>query len=535
MNERISAERRDGIWYLSRAPALALAPDDEALLRRSLELGRARVTDMYDTLGTAAGVWRLELPKACLGEGEIALGLAAELARRCRAAPDAAHAMLAPAHLVSRRSIERALEAQGERVASAWPDAALDRLRFGAATLVAAAVWVATLLRTLGDTGRPPAGVALLVAAHGESTTRTRHVLALLPTDAAGSAVMVLGRPRTSLAALARGWSERTGAQGLRPFRPFGVGAALRSLPRAIGLCVVGARLIADQPFVPGFASQVAMAYRCFLGAAAARWWERSGIEAATVVYGHSGLADTTLLEEAQQAAGVRTVHAVHGVSGGVNFTARSDLGLFRCGFDARWHEALGGYRACRATVEARPTSTGGAAGLLFLSNHLHPMDPWYRAFGARDELAALAEVAAAAATLGIPRDAVVWKPHPAFGSLPQAVQAEALERVASLGLRRWADGDSLAPAARFELVVTTRSTVALDLLRRGVLPIVLDLHPGDLGDALAAFPLQAQDRAGIVATAVRLRDAAQRDALFDACWATVGPSAALEVGSCHA
>lgn len=533
MNAGIQATRRGGAWRLQVLPPEVLDPTDEERMRQSLAAGQAINLAGYRTLA-GEGVWQLELTKAALDDGEIAMGLAAGFADRCVAAPGQTHLLRARAAHLSRRGVVRALQARGERVAGAWMDALSDRVQFLAASCAAAACWIGTVARTAFDNRQLPRGTQVALAVHGEWSNRTRHVLGLCRETSTSPVVLVLGRPRASLRHTARLWQGQPGLAAAVLVRPFSPWSALRSAGRALRLCAAGYRLAPRQFHRPRFSEQVAMAYRCFLGAASAHWWRHSGAPVRTVVYGHTGLADTTLLEEAQQRTGASTVHAVHGISSGLNFVGRSSVGLFRCVHDARWHEELGGYGACQAKSAQPPGPARGGRGMLFLSNHLHPMNPWFRAFGAEDELRALGQVAAAADLLGVPRGEVVWKPHPVFASLPAAVRESVLARVDALGLRSWPDGAPLSEAARFRIVLSTRSTAALDVLRLGILPVILENREVTHADALSNFPLQARD-AGMLGSAIAALDRAGMPALMADCWRRVGPADVLRPGDCLA
>ena len=531
MNRGIKAVQRNGVWHLAVLRAVTLEGADRERMRQSIARGQELNLENYRRLA-GAGVWQLELVKANLDDGEVGMGLAADFAQRCVEAPGDVHTVRAPAVHLSRRSVLRALEARRQRVAGDRLQSLADRLHAGAAIAVAWLFWLGTLVRTLADNTHMPTDSRTLLAVHGEWTNRTRHVLGLAHAAGAAPVVLVLGRPRSSLERVARLWTAH-GFAGAKLVRPFSALSALRSAGTALRLCAQGWTLLPRQPQKPRFGEQVAMAYRCVLGAACADWWKHSGATVAMVVYGHTGLADTTLLEEAQQASGATTIHAVHGISAGLNFVGHSSVGLFRCSHDARWHGQLGGYGACTAEPTVRPTLARGGQGILFLSNHLHPMNPWYRAFGPADELQALDHIAAAGDALGIQRDQVVWKPHPVFHSLPAEVQTAAIQHAQRLGFRAWLDATPLERASTFALVLTTRSTAALDVLRLGIVPVILESRTTGAIDALSRFPLQARDASELIEAASSLLAPVDLDRVHAQCWADVGPAGALRAEHC--
>jgi hypothetical protein len=527
MNSLVRAKRRDGLWHLQHVRGGEFTPEAEAWLRQCLPLGQEINLAAFRALEGHAAIWQLELTKAALDDGEIALGVAAAFAKQCSESPEIEHVLCAPSSLVSRRTIARALIKDGQRVAHAWLTPVLDVLQFTLATLTALVFWIATVLRASLERREVVPHADTVLAVHGEWSNRTRHVLRL-GTGREAQVVLVLGRPRCELRQLAQMWSVNAGL--VRPvlLRPFSVGSAVRSLPRSVKLCLAGARLVTGQAYKPPFSAQVAMTYRCLLGGASAAWWQASGIRSRVSVYGHTGLADTTLLEAAQQASGVTTVHAVHGVSAGLNFVGRSNLAVFRCAHDATWHRALGGYGDCRAWPTVRPGAVRGGKGILFLSNLLHPMNPWFRAFGASDELHALAQVAAVADEIGVPRGEVVWKPHPVFNSFSPELRQRVLRRVGELGLRSWPDGAPLGEAVDYAVVLSTRSTAALDVLSLGLIPVILESRAMAVSDAVSCFPYQARNPAEAVRAITMLDSERDLEAIHQDCWRRIGPAEAL-------
>ena len=523
MNERLHAEPRGEAWVLRLEPAPA--PLDAAERQRmdaAQARGRAGVLAAWSALAGASDAWRLEWGKCALGDGEVAMGFAEEVADACVRRPAEAHTARAPAGCLSLDATARALRARGLRVAAA---AGGVRARFVLACVAAFAAWVATLLRTLGE-GRAVPAAKLVLAVHGETSTRTRHVLALRR-ECADAPVLLLGRPRGSGRALAKAWA---GDAPLAWSRPFDLRAALASLPRALALLREGGRLAAAQPWSPPFAALAAMAYRVVLGAASAHWWTRTRPRVGTVVFGHTGLADTTLLERAMQAQGTRTIHAVHGVSAGLNFAGVSSLALLRCAHDARWHARLGGYGACRAVAAPAPPRREPGPPVLFVGNLLHPMNLGYRAAGAAPEIEAMRATADALDALGdaAPR---YWKPHPVHARLPAAEVAAATAAAAALGFARWPGAAALDSAGPLRAVCTT-STVALDLLAAGHLPIVLATQALDPAAALAGWPLLATDPATLTAALRRLADPAAAAAAWAAAWDRIGPAPALDLAA---
>ena len=127
----------------------------------------------------SAGVWRLELPKACLDEGEVAIGLAEYLAEQCCLDPGRDHAVRALEREVSVRSIILTLRERGQSVAEVRAWQAWDRVQLAVAALAAMVMWLATLARSIREPKLQVARAEWILAVHGEWSNRTRHVLGL--------------------------------------------------------------------------------------------------------------------------------------------------------------------------------------------------------------------------------------------------------------------------------------------------------------------------------------------------------------------
>ncbi len=390
------------------------------------------------------------------------------------------------------------------------------------AVLLGVPAWLATALLFGREPSDPTPGP--WAALHGEIANRTIPLLDLLTAQAPETPILLLGRPQRSLAAVGVLFAGR----GLKPprlFRPWTLGDALTTFGELVSVLTEGFHVAAARPApLPPTREMAAIVYRLAQGLASRRWALRQGRTAGTVVFGHTGLADTSLLELGLQAAGARTVHHVHGVSQGWNFTGVSTLAVFQCESDARWHHALGGYGQTTAlsTEAAEPHPDG--KGWLVLSNRAHPMDPGYQARGLKAEVDLLRGVARAADLAGQPHSAVTWRPHPIFHSLPPSVQAMARREGERLGFVFWDPaGADLSAARDFALVVVSPSTAAIDMLRLGKLPVVFG-DPGDPSGAVAQIPARAKDAPALAALAAELADPAQWQARYDAAWKAVGP-----------
>lgn len=395
---------------------------------------------------------------------------------------------------------------------------------FWPAALLGFAAWVRTVLTTPAADALP-AEAPLVAALHGELSNRTRHLIGLLAREAPDTPVLLLGRLQQPLPDLRRALAGQ-GLAGTRLIRPFDLAAAVAALPAILRRLGQGARAVEKTPWRPATRDLAAICFRMMLGETHAVWVRRAvTARPRKVIFGHTGVADSHLLERALQAKGAMTVHWVHGVSLGLNFVAGSDLGLFQCGADARWHQTLGGYGRVAATPVPAPEPASSGEGWLLLSNLVHPMNPDFRRDGIAGETALLEAVAAAAAEVGQSR--LVWKPHPILRTLPGEVREAIEARADALGFARWPHGDGdLEQARGFELVLTTPSTVAIDMLRMGIMPLIVGGEDLDSMSAIAQFPLRVGTAAGIAAAARRLSDPAERTRLFETAWGAVAPAA---------
>jgi hypothetical protein len=265
--------------------------------------------------------------------------------------------------------------------------------------------------------------------------------------------------------------------------------------------------------------------FRVAFGAATARWWAAQAARPEVVVYGHNGLADTVLLDQAQQQTGARTVHWMHGVSAGRIYVGVSSLCVFQCGHDARWHDDLGAYRRNISFAAPRPAFRMGSTGWVVMTNFTHPGYTFYPSVGPAHELELMTLVADAAARSGVSADQVVWKPHPVFYLVEPETRRRVTEALASYGFRLWPQNDrDFARCADFETIITTPSGVALDVLKLGRLPVMAAFHPTDPDHMLARFTLRAGAVDSLLEQIALARDPLRAPAIFDATWNAIDP-----------
>lgn len=449
-------------------------------LARARAIGAARVERWRQGLPDPFSPEALEYLKVSLGRGDIECGQAAD------GATPAGHGAIASIRF--------------------WLTAALALAMLAVGLLV----WPGSRQRLQGRRG---------LALHAELSNRTRHVLESVAAGERPSFVLVLGVPRASLGPVKAAWTPFLG--GTPMVRPASFDSLLQSLPRAWRALARTRELDRTCPARPRWREQLALLARIVLGEASAGWWGRHGCPS-HITYGHTGNADTTRLELAQQAAGCTTVHAVHGISGGRNFIGRSDIALLRCGHDAAWHARLGGYGRCEFLPAQTPSWRRGEAGMLLLSSLAHPMYLGWQLHGIAEESELLDAAARAADAAGVagPR---WWMPHPALGTLPVAQQQAVRDQARRLGFAAPLPGVHFTQLAReVRWIVSSESTVVVELLADGQLPVVWRSPWSDPDSALARYAPRASDPTELEAH-LRTPDD-ERAKAFDAAWQVVAP-----------
>jgi hypothetical protein len=497
-----------------------------------MAFGRRMVRALLCNGTEPPGTWLLEFTKAMLGSGELAIGQAEELAERCVAEPSATHSVFDRQGRMQPRAVVRALGRRGNLVDSSSGSNLVAIIVFFVACCAAYLMLATTLVRSALERGAGRVRGKLLIAVHGELSNRTRHVLLAFAPALQDTTVLVLGRPKASLSTLQRQWSKEVGRPVPNLVRPFSVRDGIAAIPATVSSLRDGASVAVRMPWLPGFRSQVAIIYRELLGMVSARWWLREGVSDASIVYGHTGLADTTRLELSQQSSGCRTIHAVHGVSEGANFVGRSSVAVFRCGHDARWHSSLGGYGTCVFFPMARPAFNPGAKGVLTLTNYIHPMNFWFQFDGEQAETLLLSAVNSALNAVPGCDGVREWKPHPVFADQADALRARVVSHARQIRFTPWIGGRDLSRSREFSLVLCTPSSVALDLLSLGIAPILLDWQQIDNETAVARLPFVARNQQELETVISRAISATTREAAYREAWAAIEPAVPLGLNS---
>lgn len=464
-------------WTLTLHSCSAANNHVEANVAEALVRGRDLLVEWFDTAVAVPEEMRLELAKSAIDFGEILLGLADFLVAGCIERPNDTHEVSGPGEALSILGFERLMLGAGLKVRRNGRRAVSDRLLNLLAIATALAIWLILLVRAPRSVALPEASGSIVYALHGELSNRTRHLLSTLATNNRPSSILVVGTPKRRLAAIARLWSSVSDSP-LPPLRtPWSRSSLLGGLKETYPTLREYQKLVDRAPIPPPWRARVGQIVRAILGAASAKWWLEQKGRPVAVVFGHTGTADTHLLERAIQSTGVTTIHAVHGLSGGLNFTAFSDVAIWRCGLDAKWHNLRKTYSSNLhfASSEVAGHLPGASVDTVVLTNLAHPGNTQYRIWGIQPELEALKQVAEGH---GGQRSAILWKRHPASRMLPLSQQKALLVGAAGLGISLLPEDCSLDDEmAKAGVVVCTPSTLLLDAMLVGRLPEVI----GDL------------------------------------------------------
>lgn len=477
--------------------------------------------------------WELEYFKASLGDPETITGIAEIFSKSCHGAADSRLHLCLPGRFQNLRTIIHTFARKGMPVRATTIKALLDRFRFIFASLIAMLTLSLYLVRYTRHNTKMPSEAGLLVAVHGEWSNRTRHLLEQIDAAFSPDAILVIGYPRISLPGLRKLWTRALDKELPELCVPASINAAIRALPDMLGLLRKGFYLNVSQPYLPPIRDHAAIVFRVLLGSVMEQWWKKNGIQNATVFFGHTGTADTTMLERAQQADKNVTVHAVHGLADGPNFIGFSNQAIFKCGYDAQLYDRLGQYGTCLSQPVPKPEVSRASHGLCILTNFAHPMNPGYCAHGIEDELKVLRDVSEVARTLGEKMQPMYWKPHPITASLPDQLQNVLHDEAGRLGYGLVSQTSPLVEIARqVRCVLCTPSTVAIDLLAAGYLCIVLDWQGGSADTAPMQFPTCVKNTDGLVELLKRLDSDAEYRNAYNAAWEKLTPSADLNLAS---
>ncbi len=468
--------------------------------------------------------WRLEIAKQIATEGFVVIGQARSIVNTLET-----RANVQFSNVVDAERVRFAAYQMLNRKGAATPEwsrfKALAGLRYVLSCFIATSFWAWTVLRNGWGNKLPDRDSQdLLIAVHGEISNRTRHVLSAVRANKS-QGIILLGRPKRRIRALAAEIEAEFDLPSVQLIRPIQPWPAIRSLGRLVRHFRSGAGTFAATGFRMAWKDEISMLYRICLGAGSAEWWRQAQSGPRTIIFGHTGLADTSMLEAAMQACGSTTVHWAHGLSGGWNYAGLSDVGLFTCGHDADVHAALPDYRNVDFVELPLPSfQQGSGKRWLLLTNYAHLTNPFF-GYGALAMEARTVRIAAEAAQqIGIPVDGLEWRPHPVFWQLPEEARDAVLADVVTTGCRLPVRGSPMPELVDFAVIMCTPSTVALDVLVNGRLPVIVSAHELAPETAYCAFPLTAMDAEQIVEAVRKSATGADAEEIFKTAWKNVRP-----------
>lgn len=403
-------------------------------------------------------------------------------------------------------------------------------LRGAVACAIGLAAWFVYIVSHVAGIGgdRLNRDAPRVLGLHAENSNRTRHVIdALASNDLPLAGIVVLGRARHTFKTTMRDHAPISKLPVVLPLSPRACFETLIDMPQHLSL---GISVFSKASVRITLVDAVGASFRVMLGLTSARWWSRNGV-GREVLLGHTGTADVMLLEQAMQRENARTVHLVHGQSIGPNFLAFSDIAVFRCRHDAYTYRKLGCYGRCTSQAANRLSPQRGGNGVLLCTNLAHPMNAKFRITGTADEEHVLREVAKCASLLGAQAFPLLWKPHPAILTLPTELQGKLSYTAQCLGFQQVPQGTCLqAVAAQSRWVVSTPSTVAIDLLQSGILTVIIDPQGTSLDSAIGAqTPVNCNDQ-DLAASLTELSCPECHAEAFKAAWEAIGPARALDL-----
>ena len=378
---------------------------------------------------------------------------------------------------------------------------------------------------------------ATIVALNGEDTTRTRPLRsALAALDNAASdghyPILLLGRPSSSVKGAFAALDPRGEIGDHKAMRPLSPGSFLRAIPEVIGLMFASVGQTARYRRHIPFSTRIAIAYRMAQGASFARWWERASEKSAVTkaLFGHTGNADTSQLEQSMQAQGIKTLHAVHGTNIGWPLTGLSDVAVFPSGADAALGRTLPAYGKCGHVPLERPAVSRGNNKWALLTSYTHLQHAAYRMDGASADIALVRLVANAASEKGQDPAAIFWRPHPQINLVDAREKSRLEQEIEGAGFSRWPQELPYDSLGKFSAVITTPSTVLTDALRLGQPAIVARTAPMQKDLLYARHPLLVQNSDELGSALEKVLDPAGRIAAFNDAWQSIEPGAAYTI-----
>ena len=491
--------KEEGSYQLSQSPA---GTDLTAQLSK---VAHENSTDIAEWLAASIDdpIWKLELVKNALTT-DIETAAAAYLLSKHQGDPSCLS--------YSKRLAVLSLLRQGEESGSSFQ----PRLRHGFASAVAALFWVFSALRYRSDSdGFKP--TEPVFAVHGERSNRTKHVIAAA-NEFENPTVLLLGRPKARRKSLNL-------PEHIRMVRPIDFRSTLQGIRPAIRHLRQGRQVVETTGISLSFKELVAIGFRVFQGHAHQAWVARHVKKPIHVVMGHTGLADTSLLEKSVQAKGGRTTHFVHGASVGWKFAGLSSQAIWTSATDAKAHAKLFGYEQCLALPDTPSAPAPVSKNLVVFTNYLHPSHPSHPKDSLAAELALIQLIASARDAQRDRFGEILWVLHPAHAQIDGSIVAQAKRSLEDAGISLLSSAEASQSILQTHMVLTTPSTIALDALRSGRVPIILKTYPERSDSVSMAFPHVVEDAQGLRDALEELQNEARHSELLQALQKEIGPS----------
>lgn len=522
--------RRGSVWQVTLARKL---PKDAELIPVDLDAAECDASDLISAISSDVtdSIWQLELSGYAYMEARLDILAARTLADSVEATTKNALAVALEPVMRPRTALcvaKRFLRQPNSR----WRSILLQvtALPLAMCTLIVIVLrYGGSAPRDLiASKGRP------LLALHAENASRTRHLTQIAAQAAPDRhSVLLLGRPRHNLLSGMKALDPAGRLQHLDPVRPLDITGVLRSVLRGPRHMVRGLQAIAESGLDLPLRAHMAMLYRFAQGEAHADWWRRHArlqASPAQALFGHTGTADTTLLECEMQRSGTRTVHVCHGTNLGWPFAALSDLGLFQSRHDARLAASLPGYGQTLALASPRPKIRSGDNSWALLTSYTHPLNPAYTHEGAGADIRVINWLAQAARVRGQSPDQIFWRPHPMIANVRTSESQRLEAAIAEAGFARWPDDLDYAELGRFGAMVTTPSTALTDGLKLGAVPVLAVAAPLQSDLVYASHPLIAVDLETLLQALSTLRGQKDRILAFERAWEAIGPSSDMSM-----
>lgn len=353
----------------------------------------------------------------------------------------------------------------------------IKRRRFlrGVSTLSASVlIWLLLCLKNVSMRTKVPKFASTTLAVNAEVSNRTRHVLAMdNKVVEHGSPILIIGQVRAKLANITKDFKAQYPERHFDLLRPLDLISVVSSLPKACRHLLYRQADFNKFPFSLSLTERIKINIRFLQGFAHQHWWRHVKLPPNYVIFGHTGLADTTMLEYQMQAESVKTVHYVHGTSHGWNFAGHSDIGFFSSGFDADLATKVKGYKKTTYARTTMPVPKFGGEKWALLTSYSHPMNPVYKKKGVSADIGIMTAVTIALKKQGTEARNILWRPHPIIGQLSDEDRCALYDCANELDITLWPNDLPYSSMRNLSGIITTPSTAVFDCLRFGKVPLV--------------------------------------------------------------